>query len=909
MATTLWLYKECKISKDRNARVDSIENYLVSLLSVSELLGIEIQHQKVELNMKLKLAMDQKYASQSRYNYAKISQDSKNYYFFITGANWKSTNTVEFDLELDTVNTFASDFTFNKKTHITRQHKDRLMSPNIVYDIDFPQPELYDEDEQRNYPQVQGHTEYRLAYIDLISYPWNEYHFIDCSANTGTILREYNADGTLNNSWTGKSLEYQYDEIEGEPPRRYGTFILYDRFSVMVWSLSENEINNKFENGRYFTVEFNDDTENIYGYQWDWELFDTVRKIVNKRIIDMRPEGINPPQFKTNEMSIPNTLDTSWNLLYENNDAYNQDHPEDFDKDNPVNTYLIPTSSIQVTITGVDEEITASDLTNNVWYYLFPYIFEWYTDSTTGVRMGGRMRLGSLENYYVCTKTDSTEQPLKNITNVRNSILRQDLDTSTYPKWIAFRRQGTKVEVVSFWMQWEWLGGYVKTYRRTIGQYDNIVINSSEKKFAIYDTELITNATETYRKYSDSTYWSSHNIQFNSKEPIQVTLKSIDDIDRTQSTLIKIINIPYLPLEHNGLIFNLNSNYTIDTKGIKVLGADKVFESTLYEYSPMNEHLLVTTRDISTSGSPDLRNDALESKIYNSEFFTPKFVYDSFSYNFNLENVDVNFIDFASSLKINYKVTNTINSNMLFTFDVPLKRSTSDYDNICLVRRNNELPIYNSQYINYVRTGYNYDKKNKDLNLLKGMTSTVATTGIGALAGAQKGGFAGAAIGAIGGLMTGLTNTIFAQVQADNAIKQKLEETSRQAISVNGSDDIDLLNTYTDGNKAKFVTYDCSERTKQSILDLFYYGGYSDNIQEVPNLNTRLWFNFIQCEPVFNEETTTPYYEFLEDIKRRYSEGVTVYHRNDYGTEANPIKYDWDQIYENWEVSLIPEGE
>ena len=39
--------------------------------------------------------------------------------------------------------------------------------------------------------------------------------------------------------------------------------------------------------------------------------------------------------------------------------------------------------------------------------------------------------------------------------------------------------------------------------------------------------------------------------------------------------------------------------------------------------------------------------------------------------------------------------------------------SLEDYDNIVAVARNNEEVLYSSQYLNYVRTGYNYDVKAK----------------------------------------------------------------------------------------------------------------------------------------------------------------------------------------------------
>ena len=290
------------------------------------------------------------------------------------------------------------------------------------------------------------------------------------------------------------------------------------------------------------------------------------------------------------------------------------------------------------------------------------------------------------------------------------------------------------------------------------------------------------------------------------------------------------------------------------------------------------------------------RNDFYESKIYNSEFYVPKFVYDSFNYQYQLENINEDTA--KDNNVITFKTTNTINSKMLFDMNLDLKRSTNDYDGLCLVSRNNELTLFNSAYLNYIRNGYNYDLKNRNMSIARNiLTGAAGTVGATAALG-SKGGAAAAAVGVVGGLATSLANIAMTEISADWAIKQKLEAATLQATTVSGSDDIDLLRYYTDGNKAKYIIYSCSDRVKQAMLDLFYYCGYKDDIYGVPNLNTRRWFNYIECVPVFNEEADTPYKEYLDDIKERYQAGITVYHRVGYNS------YDLNQVKENWERSL-----
>lgn len=127
--TQIYLYR-VDITKAKNAKIEAIRSYLTVHGRTNP---IEVQYQQIALNKTIKLDLAQAQVGKAVYNYLEIYQDSKSFYYFIDKATWKSTSTVEFELTLDTVNTFSSDFTFNKKTHITRQHKDRL-KPQLVID-------------------------------------------------------------------------------------------------------------------------------------------------------------------------------------------------------------------------------------------------------------------------------------------------------------------------------------------------------------------------------------------------------------------------------------------------------------------------------------------------------------------------------------------------------------------------------------------------------------------------------------------------------------------------------------------------------------------------------------------------------------------------------------------------------
>ena len=153
----------------------------------------------------------------------------------------------------------------------------------------------------------------------------------------------------------------------------------------------------------------------------------------------------------------------------------------------------------------------------------------------------------------------------------------------------------------------------------------------------------------------------------------------------------------------------------------------------------------------------------------------------------------------------------------------------------------------------------------------------------------------GIGAGAVG--ITGqIVNNIQTQAQGEQSIQQKLEEASRQAVSVASSDDIDLLTAYS-GNRAKFVLYNISDRMKKLVGDLFYYCGYKLDVQDIPNITSRYWFNFVQAELVLNDSNNLSS-DIEEDIKARFRDGVTFFHyRNE--------QFNLAQDKENWEISLL----
>lgn len=378
-------------------------------------------------------------------------------------------------------------------------------------------------------------------------------------------------------------------------------------------------------------------------------------------------------------------------------------------------------------------------------------------------------------------------------------------------------------------------------------------------------------------------------------------LQTIDTINRTESKYMKIIELPYPPFEftfdNQGKI-NIPQGWSISNGMFYTNNIEKDFYR-LVGVQPLDE--MKYTFYVENIRSTDKPNIELESKLYNSEFYDFNIRYDSFEKQYLLERFNATTTE-QCEYQVMFKPSNTINSNFLFEFydlyevydEIDIR---SQYVN---VRRNNELPMYNSDYLNYIRNGYNYDVKVNRNNVIASRTSSIA--GItGAIIGGIKGGkgYGVATAISIGvNAVSNLASSVINQRNAELSIQQKLEELKNSPSSVNGADDIDLLN-YTTGNKLEVYTNSCTDNMKNAVFNLFRLTGYACNEYNTPNMNTRYWYDFIQCEAEFdNEEDINVCQNVVEDIKTRYATGVTVYHnRNN--------EYDFDQMYENYETWII----
>ena len=305
------------------------------------------------------------------------------------------------------------------------------------------------------------------------------------------------------------------------------------------------------------------------------------------------------------------------------------------------------------------------------------------------------------------------------------------------------------------------------------------------------------------------------------------------------------------------------------------------------------------------------RDDSFEPKQYASAFYSCRLVYDSFSLALMFERMEWSGVSATSEaatpdLSLYFKPTSSVNSKLTFsivenqtdgsanvifdeeagtlTYEPPL-----DWPFVMVCARNNDLPIFSMAYLNYMINGYNWDLKKNRRELAGdaiGLITKVADTD------PDKFSFAG--------LAGNLYSTIQRQIARDENIARTLANESMKATSVAGSDDLDLFEDYSD-NKLWLIKGEPNPVTKQYLLDLFYFYGYTRNIREVPNVLSRVNFNYLQADIRLSPASMSA--EVLDDLQAKFREGVTYLHAYADPVALQPL-FDLEQTKLNLEVRL-----
>ena len=874
ITSTIKFYLHTGLHKEKNFIISSFETYLSQFLDVEKTKYQYVKHQ-MNLSYKMDISQDKLEminANDIDYVSIKNSNESKTYFYFVINKVWKSTLTIEYELEMDTLNTFGwnSDYIVSKKTFVRREHKDRLKIGDMI-PITTPTSNemltlIYDFGGGATLPTI----EIGKFYINPLDYNELSYAVIGC---TSTSLSDnvyevavYDEHYNLVNTFSAMTITIQNGLIKIKPT----TSLPVVSFSLLDGSISHIVLTLTGKTG-ISGQSFSGD------YQTFFALTFTNFNYFYKRIIDKFPENINPVLYKkSDELLLDDDGTNNWYLIYANENAV-----ESSDNDysplyvNPVKLMFARDTTYEVaTRTAVQRTIYPSEIPN---VPNFGECLDVFNES--GIDNGAYVEIFGVQYTITGNNGDSNYNLMKAFKyyandNVWRVVKLIKLDVNGNVSSVV---QLTDVPSITF-------------YGIGFGFLSNFLSFQVSGRILPDRGTLFDIGTSA----QGSSYTSSN----------------YEELDTTLSKLIKVIALPYAPL---GFLEGISTIYSLpmelswngDFDYLQVAPNKRIaldYEINFGNITPFSD---LWVYGVYSSFAKKTRNDELESKFYNSEFTQNKFVYDSFSFTFQLETMDVDeFINQPNYDKflVEYIVSKKLSSKFVFKFNqyVCGEYEKQDYNNILIVDRNNEIPLFTNAYVNYMRTGYQFDVSNKK-NQEIGRWGGIALSTIGAVASFIGGAVSGNAIGIVGGI--GLTTSTISQIigaittqnQQENAISQKQLQASMQSESVQGSDDVELFKQYGQ-NKARLMKYQPSEVMSKMIKDLFYYGGYATSEYKVPDVYSRIYFNYLQCDLVVDGTSNIPD-DILNDIINKFQNGCTFFHR--YSGE-----WDIGQQYENFESSL-----
>lgn len=389
-------------------------------------------------------------------------------------------------------------------------------------------------------------------------------------------------------------------------------------------------------------------------------------------------------------------------------------------------------------------------------------------------------------------------------------------------------------------------------------------------------------------------------------------IQGISHFNRSDSRLVKIICLPYCP--SNDLMYDsATDSWTYDPNVFAYKEGRLYLKYLNYEfardveidnpYQEMRRTTFASIEDISTE-EWEIEPYDYEPKMMSSQIEQKRMVYDSTSYLFRLEqfknttSARLN-LPYTPKCECKFYPTNTCNSKFAFNFEDERHFELFDsYPGWMIIARNNEEVIYNNAYINYIKTGYNYDIKNKErdnLNAWLGLGASALGTGASIVTGNPL------SIGMATSSAMNLISTIQSVQRNEEQLQRTQAQLKASPTSVIGADDIDLLKKYN-GNKLHLQTWRISERMRFLCAKLFHLYGYASNRIGIPHWSNRHRFNYIQCDLKFNLSGLTRYpLEIREEIIRLFAEGVTIIHHN----ASDRYPYDVEQRYQNMEEDLF----
>ena len=382
----------------------------------------------------------------------------------------------------------------------------------------------------------------------------------------------------------------------------------------------------------------------------------------------------------------------------------------------------------------------------------------------------------------------------------------------------------------------------------------------------------------------------------------------------------QIVYIPYLSIKHwirrasssegeNGvtLVFGIEQQYTLEAcqisrddyyhinvcaiKEIKPSEIEDVTYASLDLFEGLEEKIPSETMWTTLKGAPRTteRDRRYESKLL------------CYPYRYNI------FTDWTSApslIKNEYLTEDkiTIRGTMGMGFNTPRRYWISGYRKDPEGRESSisqliplEQPVISDQYYTYMLENKNQIQANVTNATISAVAGGISSTVNGAVGGFANGGIGGAITG---GLSSAISSGIQSGVNIANMMRS---ENAKQSDIKNLPDSISSKEcTLAIADKNLFITIYrkaiCCEFEEQ-LAQYWHMYGYKVNRMEVPNLRSRVRYNYLKT---IGANITGPIEStYLQTLKAIFDQGITIWHYSE--SDFNPLDY----TYENPEVLLL----
>lgn len=367
-----------------------------------------------------------------------------------------------------------------------------------------------------------------------------------------------------------------------------------------------------------------------------------------------------------------------------------------------------------------------------------------------------------------------------------------------------------------------------------------------------------------------------------------------------ESLVQNIVECPYCPViltrgsDENvtpppGWVYDSNKKLYVTSNLSPELGAAV---GNTFNVDPFRHNYIIAKSTLSSPLGP-----LVDVKTYNSDTYKRSLVYDDNELSIPFETITDETGKETDVFSVTYTQSNQLTPGLLFKLILPAgatNADTTNFDLMLLSNRNNEIPVYTSDYLYYMKNGYNYDKKRQQL----GEQQSLFGMGMNALQGVTS----GSSLGTIMGVSGNAASFGFSHANSELTLKEKINNAKLRGYSASAVNNLPLFKAYS-GNNLIEMTYEPDEPTKEMINKYYSLYGYNQGYYLVPDTNSRYAFNYVRGDvDVDGDDFKQPYFDAKDMIAEKYRGGVYFIHNR----AATPDFWDLDLATTNWEISVLP---